>query len=153
MATFSENRGIARTYLSSFMDQGFSANQVLRTLADQGLGYRRTDFLSDWREFQGLEKKKDVFRYIRKDYKPTSATITETNESLSKEYSYIFELKGRDRLTGETVTQGWRHATDSLLTLEESEELVNEMMGIPKYDTGIDDVTVSVIGVKRSVTL
>lgn len=153
MTTFGENQGLARTYIPSLLKQGLSANVALGFLKEQGLGYRRTKFLADWREAAGFEAKKDTFKYIRKDYKPTVSTITETSESLSKEYSYIFEIKGVDSLTGEEKTLDWRYSTDDLVSIAEAESIAEESMLEPYYETGITEYKVSAVGVKRSLVL
>jgi len=153
MTTFSKNRGLARTYIPSLLDLGLSATSALGLLRESGLGYRKTDFLSDWREFAGLEKKKDTFKYIPKRYKPTAATMTETSEMLSREYSYVFEVKGRDVITGEEKKLDWRYATDELISIEEAESLVPDWLEVPEYETKLKDYTVKLVGVKRRLRL
>jgi len=153
MTTFSENRGLARTYIPSLFEQGLSANKALDFLKEQGLGYRRQDFLADWRETSGLKAKEDTFKYIRKDFKPTAATITITEESLSREYSYIFRITGRDSLTGETKELEWRYATDNLISIAEAESIAEESMLAPEYEVRLEDYKVQTIGVKKSIVL
>ncbi len=46
-------RDLARNLFPGFYERGISANQALSELKGQGLGYRRQDFLADFR--QGLE--------------------------------------------------------------------------------------------------
>jgi hypothetical protein len=153
MSTFSQQRGISRTYISGLIGQRMSATGALNMLKSLGLGYRKTDFLADWREMKGLEAKADRIKYIPKKLKPTPATITTTSESLSKEYSYIYKVKGRDSITGADKEVDWRYATDDLLSIEEAEELIKESIEIPEYETEVKDYTVSVVGVKQSITL
>lgn len=153
MATFGENQGIARTYLPSLINQGFSGNTALNFLKEQGLSYRRQDFQADWREFTGLEKKKDTFKYIRPDLKPTAKTFTETSENLSKEYSYIFHVEGKDSITGEPKETGWRLATDDLLSLNEAMEMAEEYMVTEEYKQDITDYKITTTGVKKALHL
>ena len=140
MAYESPFQGMARTYIPSLIQQGFGANKGLSWLKDQGLGYRRKEFLADWREFTGREAKKDVTKYIRKDYKPTAATMSVTSENLSAQYSYVYEAKGRDSITGEEKTMDWRYATDELMSMEDVESAIEEDIKKEEYETRITDI-------------
>lgn len=153
MATFSENRGIVRTYMPALIEAGLSGRGAELFYREQGLGYRRQDFLSDWREMSGLQKKEDTFKYIRHDLKPTANTLTETSENLSKEFSYIFKVKGRDSLTGEVKEVGWRLATDSLLSLDEAMEWAEDNILEDEYGQNITDYKIAVTGVKKALHL
>lgn len=154
MATFSENRGIARTFIPSLIEKGFSANQGLSFFKEMGRGYRRQDLLTDWAEFSGLKRKEDTFKYIRKDYRPTAATITTTSENLSKEYSYIARVGVQNLATGEIEYHQWRFATDELVSIEEAEEDIWSETDEPtSKDPQFDYVSVQITGVKRSVVL
>ncbi len=153
MSTFEDNRGIARTYFPSFINRGFTANKALSLLKECDMGYRRTTFLADWREFSGLKAKEDTFKYIRHDLKPTANTLTQTSENLSKEYSYIFSVKGKDSLTGEIKEIGWRLATDTLISLDEAVEWAEDNILEDEYGQNISDYKINIIGVKRALHL
>lgn len=154
MATFSENRGIARTFIPSLIEQGFSANQGLRFFKEVGTPYRRQDLLADWREFSGLKKQEDTFKYIRRDLKPTANTITVTSESLSKQFSYIAKVGVQNIATGEIEYHQWRYATESLTSIEEAEsniwgETEEPLSRNPEFEY----ISVRITGVKKSVVL
>ncbi len=153
MPTFSPFRGIGRTYLSSLVEKGFSANKSLNLLKAAGLSYRRQDFLRDFKEWRRLGELKETFKYIPKSRKPTLGTITRTAESLTKEYSYIFEVKGKDSLTGRDKVIHWRHATDDLITLQEAEDIIDQYMKENQYKQDMTQYTINTIGVKQSITL
>jgi len=153
MPTFSPFRGIGRTFLAGLVKQNLSANQALRTLKSAGLSYRRQDFLRDYKEWRKLGELETTFKYISKDRKPTQRTITRTEESLTKEYSYIFDVKGKDSLTGQDKIIHWRHGTDDLVTLSEAENVVDQYMQENKYSQDIIHYTITTIGVKQSITL
>lgn len=153
MPTFSPFRGIGRTYLAGLVDKGLSANKSLKLLRSAGLGYRRQDFLRDFKEWRRLGELKETFKYIPKSRKPTMGTITKTEESLTKEYSYIFDIKGKDSLTGRDKIIHWRHSTDDLVTLSEAEDVVDQYMQENKYKQDITAYTINTIGVKQSITL
>jgi len=153
MPTFSAQRGLARNYLTPLINQGFNASQAHNMLQSLDLGYRRQDFLRDWKEFSRLSELKETFKYIPKDKKPTMGTITSTEESLTKEYSYIFDVKGKDSVTGREKFIHWRLATDDLMTLAEAEEAIQPYLEDPEYAVSIKDYEVKVIGVKQSISL
>ena len=154
MTTFEKNRGIARTFFPSMIEQGLSSNQALGFLKDQGIGYRRQNFLDDWREFQGLELKKDTFKYIRKELKPTERSVTTTSENLSKEYSYTAKVGVQNVYTGEIEYHQWRYATDQLVSIEEAEsEIWGETKEPLSGDPQFEYLSVEIFGVKKSVVL
>ncbi|GAI98032.1 unnamed protein product, partial [marine sediment metagenome] len=45
MTTFSENRGIALPQLPKLIELGFSGRGAMRFLQEQGVGYKREDFI------------------------------------------------------------------------------------------------------------
>ncbi|GAJ08018.1 unnamed protein product, partial [marine sediment metagenome] len=108
----------------------------------------------DWREVTGFEKKKETFKYIRKEYKPDVKTQTLTSENLSKEYSYIAKVGVQSKITGEMEYHEWRYATDELISIAEAEEEVEEET--EEEDSPNPDyeyISVEIIGCKRRMVL
>lgn len=68
--------------------RGLTASAFLKELQAQGLGYRKTTFLADWRSVAGIEAKKDVAKYVRRDRRPSIKAIADVEWELSKEYMY-----------------------------------------------------------------
>jgi len=154
MVTFSENRGQARTFLPTLFDIGLSSGKALGFLQAQNLGYRKTDFLEDWREVTGFAKKKDTFKYIRKDYKPDVKTLSVTSENLSKEYSYIAKVGAQSKITGEIEYHEWRYATDKLISVAEAEAAVTEETEEPYVaELEWEHISVEIIGCKKRMVL
>lgn len=153
MAFQESNRGIARNFIPGLLSQGLSGAQTLRTLREFGIGYREQDFYNDWREFTGREQKKDTYKYLRPEYKPSLQNIQVTHENLSTEYEYFFTVKGRDKLTGETVTKDWRLGTDELITRAEAEESEAELQDYMVEKLGIEDISVTLSNVTRAIHL
>jgi len=140
MAYESKFQGIARTFIPGMIQAGYSTRTALNLLKSEGLGYRRKEFLADWREFSGREAKKDVTKYIPKHLKPTSATMSVTTDNLSGQYSYVYEARGRDVVTGAPEKQYWRHTSDDLMTMEDVESIIEEDIKKEEYDVGIEDI-------------
>jgi len=53
--------------------------------------------LSDWRSEAQLEAKKDLMKYVRKDYYPTKAAIAQVDYMYGKEYMYKVKVESRLR--------------------------------------------------------
>lgn len=154
MSELSENRGIALPQLPKLIALGFSGRGAMRFLQAQGVGYKREDFTKDWREAGDFEKKKDTFKYIRKDYRPDVGTQTPTSENLSQEYSYIAKVGAQSKITGEIEYHEWRYATDDLVSIAEAEAAIQEETEEPYVaDLEWEHVSVEITGCKKRVRL
>ncbi len=93
--------GIVRATAIARMRKAFrtgqSASSFMADMKTEGLSYRRTDMLSDWRSVNDLEAKAGAMRYIRKDYYPTEKTIASVEWGLSREYMYKVKVESRLR--------------------------------------------------------
>lgn len=78
-SVFGELRAWSRLAMPAYIEQGFSANKVLNMLKAAGKGYRRQDFLNDWREFKGLYQ--------------NEARISSLKSSTVVPYNYMTELE------------------------------------------------------------
>ncbi|MBA7577841.1 hypothetical protein ES708_19696 [subsurface metagenome] len=154
MSELSENRGIALPQLPKLIALGFSGRGAERFLMGQGIGYKREDFIKDWREAGDFEKKKDTFKYIRKDYRPDVKTQTLTSENLSKEFSYVAKVGAQSKITGEIEYHEWRYATDDLISIADAEAAIQEETEEP-YVAGLewDHISVEIIGCKKRMVL
>lgn len=68
--------------------QGMTASGFLRKLQGMGIGYQKQRFLADWRTVAGIEKKKDAFKFVRRDRRPPMSAIADVEWELEKEYMY-----------------------------------------------------------------
>lgn len=89
-------RSQARVLLPSLIEQGMNTSKALNYLKGVGLGYRRKEFLSDFRFFKGVEKSKEVFKYIRKDLYPSQDSYVSGKVYGGRKYSYNVKLEGYD---------------------------------------------------------
>lgn len=55
LPTFTPTRARAQPYVNSLAAEGISTNEALDMLRGAGIGYRRTDFLADYRYYRGAE--------------------------------------------------------------------------------------------------
>ena len=68
--------------------RGLTASAFIKELKAEGIGYRRTNMLADWRSVAGIEAKKDVVKYVRRDRRPSVKAIADVEWELSKEFMY-----------------------------------------------------------------
>ncbi len=141
-------RGLSRRFIPEMLKAGMSATAGLKLLRSEGMGYRKTDFLKDFRDFSGLAMKRDPLRAIPKKYRPTEATIQRTDYKQLKKFHYNYKIEGYDIITQEQTETFITVATDNILTMEEAEAEAERLCDVYKIDIDIarmiiDGVTVS----------
>lgn len=144
----SSMRGIARRFIPDMLRMGMTATAGLSMLRDQGIGYRRTDFLADFRDLAGVAMKRDPLRAIPKKYRPTEATIQRVNVKQLKKFHYSYKVEGFNMITQEDTETWITVASDTILTMQEAEEEAERLSDVYKLDIQIarmiiDGVTVS----------
>jgi len=68
--------------------QGMTASGFLRKLKGLGLGYQKQRFLADWRSVAGIEKRKNAYKFVRRDRRPKMSALADVEWELEKEYMY-----------------------------------------------------------------
>jgi len=86
-------RSRAQPFVQRLAAEGISANKALKILQEQGLGYRRSDFLADYRKYRNKEKVKDFAKYIRNDRYPTEAVAIDSPLSFKRKYNHLIEYE------------------------------------------------------------
>ena len=89
-------------------------------------GMSASTFITDMRSINELESKKELFKYVRKDYLPTEKTIAHVEWEMSQEYMY--KVKVHSRISpGEPMTERFVNImSDRPLTPREVEGMVFE---------------------------
>lgn len=129
--------------MRSAQQEGLSASAFIREMQEQGLGYRRTDMLSDWRSIGNLTKKEGVLRYVRKDYYPTQDVYADVTWKTSREFMYKVRVESR-QAPGEPITsQHVNIVSDRPMTPRELEtEVVSRWAGwYPERAEQVETVT------------
>jgi len=139
-------RGVARRFIPEMLQKGWTTGAALGYLKAQGLGYRRQDFLSDWRQFSGAERKRDPLKAIPKKYKPTWNTIEMSATKQAAKLHYSYRIEGYDTFTSKDTTEWITVASDQVLTMQQAEEEAKRLMERYKSELiinviGIDSVT------------
>lgn len=84
--SIARSESIARA--RKFIREGVSASRWITAMRDQGISYRRTEMLADYREVLELEKKTGLARFVRKGYVPSDKAAELHAWDMSAEYMY-----------------------------------------------------------------
>lgn len=94
-------RNLARNLFPGFWERGTTANDALSELRSMGLGYRRTDFLSDFRSGQTTYQHETAIRYVGLDNVPSERALEPQYHGVPDRYSFVYKVTGTDTSTGE----------------------------------------------------
>jgi hypothetical protein len=131
--------------------RGLTVAGFIRELQEAGLSYRRTLMLGDWRSVAGIEAKKDVVKYIRKDRLPTIKAVADVEWELSKEYMYKVKAWSETK-PGEPLTERFVNImSDRLMTPAQIEQQVQERWGEWEKYEGERLKRVQVVGVYHRI--
>ena len=133
-------RGIARRFIPEMLQMGWTTTAGLKYLQGQGLGYRRTDFLADWREYEGRERKRDPLKAIRKGFRPTWDTIEEAQYIQRAKFNYTFKVSGFDVVQQKDVEEWITVASEELIAMEEAEEEAERLTEKYKTELKVDKI-------------
>ena len=142
-------QGIARRFIPEMLKMGLSASAGLNMLKGQGLGYRRTNFLADWREFAGTERKRDPLRAIPKKYRPTEATIQRTEFEQGKKFNYEYKVGGYDNIQQKEVVEYITVASDDILSMIEAEQEAQRLADQYKVDLDVATLIINSVTVRK----
>ena len=85
--------GIAINFVKKAALEGLGANATLKILREMGLGYRRQDFLRDYRMFAQLPKKANVIKYVNRKYRLTKSLFVEPKGFMSRRFAFVSKIK------------------------------------------------------------
>ena len=68
--------------------QKYGATRLYQELVAGGRAYRYQDYLSDYRSYTTAYERGQKLKYVRRDYKPTSALFSETRVGMRKTFKY-----------------------------------------------------------------
>jgi len=120
------NRAKAQPFLERLAAEGYSANKALLKLREMGLGYKRADFLADWREVKGKQTAKAVGKYVGLDRYPGPACEVTTNRFQRRKYNYVVNYTVTNLETGQEDYKHYIVQTDQRLTRHTIEETALE---------------------------
>lgn len=109
--------------------EGMSAGKFLQQMKTEGLSYRRTTMLSDWRTVNELERKEGALRFVRKDYMPTKAVVATVDWEMSQEFMYKVKTHSRLKPDAPITERFVNIMSDKPLTPTELESQVEARWG------------------------
>lgn len=121
-------RGLGRSIIPKLFDQGYSANAALTHLKSLGYGYQRKRFLTDWREITGAKKLERAYKFIPRKYALSYQLMAPTETFQQHEYKYVFEVTGKDSLTGEPEHRTMSMGSEKRYSIDEVEGVYGEIV-------------------------
>ena len=101
--------------------KGLSASRFIGAMRAEGLGYRKTDMLADWRDVGRFEKKKKLARFVRKGYIPSKYMAHISTWKMSAEFMYRVQYTRTMYPSQPVKPQFVNLMSDKPLTIEEIE--------------------------------
>ena len=109
-------RGLARNLFKGFYDRGISANRALDELKSLGLGYRRQEFLSDFRVGKGRYEQESRIKFVGLDKIPSEGILQSQYHGVADKYSLVFKATGYDPVTLEEGDRYFFYHRNTLTT-------------------------------------
>ncbi len=134
-------RGLAQPFVKSMAIKGMGANWSLNVLKAAGLGYRRIDFLLDYRTYAKIPSIANKLKFIRKSYKPSMDLFLKPVGFQARDFSYVVKYTRTDPTTGEMSDYFNRLSSDTELTRGQIEDMSAEVVEVGKYDPNVDTGT------------
>jgi len=147
MSIYGGTRGIAQVFIKGAATRGLSANATLDMLRDAGLGYRRTDFLTDYRTYHQVEEVTNRLKYTPKTYQPGRALYKETEGVQLNRYMYQVDIEIKKPGVPGTTTFSTNVATDKRLTIGQAEE---EAIRAVKWSFGPSEIEIKSYHTERA---
>ena len=97
-------RDLAYNLFSGFFERNLSANQALQELKDQGLGYRRADFLVDYKTALASYDQASQIRHLQPGKVASDDILEGKYFGVPDKYSILFQYEKTDPTTGEKDT-------------------------------------------------
>lgn len=94
-------RNLARNLFPGFYERGISANQALSELRQSGLGYRRRDFLNDFRIGESSFDQASKVKYVGEEKTPSEGILEPLYHGVPDKYSFVYKATGTDLNTNE----------------------------------------------------
>lgn len=133
-------------FIQRGLREGASANAILRSLQEHGLGLRRTEFLAAVRVVQGRQL--SVEKYLQglgPNRRPDPSRAPRAIVGQARRWAWVVEVTGTFEATGEPITRYVTVSTSRTLTRE---DVAGEVGGLDLEDKyGIVNYDLSIVGV------
>lgn len=143
-------RGLARRFIPEMLQKGMSAGGGLTFLRGMNMGYRRTDFLKDFREFAGREMKRDPLKAIPKKFRPDVNTIQESEYKQRAKFNYNYKIEGHDVFTGKDVDEWVTVASEVRISMDEAMSEAERLLEKYKSEIKVKGLTIDAVTSKKA---
>lgn len=131
-------RNLAQNLFSGFYERGLSASAALKELQEIGLGYRRTDFLSDYASGQSSFSQAVKIRFVKESNVPSESILQPKYFGTPDRYSMVYKYTGSDITTGEERSGYFFYHRNSLDTKANMEHEAGEWLTSQAEKYGVD---------------
>lgn len=118
--------------------EGLPAQAAIDAFRAGGGAIRRQTALDVFRAVAGLERRAAAILSVRKDRRPTVASLPEALTQIRRGFSFTAEVHGTVSETGALIKRFVTISTDSLLTVGEMEALAEETASASGEGYGIE---------------
>ena len=145
-------RALFRQFTFGRFTAGMSAEAIITDAKALGLSIRRQDALSIVREVSGRQAVGQRMRFVADINIPSMSHYTPTRLRLEKRFQTIFEVRGRNVLTGEPASRRVSFISDERVSLAEMKrELLERAQQEYAPREGIDYTTIAAVeGLQRA---
>jgi hypothetical protein len=105
-------RAIGRAFIPKLAKLGYNPARALSYLKLHSASYRKTTFLSDWRQILGIERKREPLKHVRKDRKATPNVIQKVKDEQKHRFKHTYKAVLYDTEEGKETTQHISIGTD-----------------------------------------
>ena len=123
----SANFRTAFQYIKGWLAEGLSANETLERLKEQGLGYRRQNFLQDVKTYRESLADWEGMKYTTQDNAFGQDRFIEADRYQARRYGVVYKYDTLDPYSGEMLTKHMTVYSDERLSRGEWEEEVSEV--------------------------
>lgn len=118
---------LVRGLIPTLIKEGLSASKAQKLLSAEGLGVRRTVFLNMWREFTGIPKAKNAWKFTPKKFHLPEDAFNVMTKNIKGEREYIFNALIKDQTTDEVWQTKYSFVSNERLSRAQAEE---QMWGV-----------------------
>ena len=138
-------RNAAQNLFPGFYERGLSANQALNALKEQGLGYRRQDFLNDFRVGESRYQNATRIKFVSGGNVPSESVLEPGYFGTPDKYSLVYKASGKDLATGEPKEQFFFQHRNNLADKRSMEEDASMWLEDEAATYGMDIEDISLV--------
>ncbi len=136
-------RGLFTQYTQARWSPSITAQTIINEARGIGISVARTDMLSIIRQVGGMPISRSRIGSVRKGFVPGLDMYVQTDWKLSKRFQTIFDVEGRNVLTGESSVRQVSFMSDERMTVDDMKaELLDKAQREYALRDGVDYVKI-----------